>query len=236
MAVVIPAHNEAASIAAVVADVRRCAPQAEIVVIDDGSSDETSAVARRCGAAVLSLPYNLGIGGAIQTGYRYAIGRCDVVVRVDGDGQHDARYIEQLVAPLRAGEADVVIGSRFAGGGAYASSLPRALGIRFFSALVGLATRQRFSDTTSGFHACTRDAAAFLVAAMPPDYPEIEGLILLCRAGFRVSESAVVMRPRQGGRSSIGPIQAVYYVFKVTIAVLIGVLRRQPAKETHGSG
>jgi glycosyltransferase involved in cell wall biosynthesis len=234
LAVIIPAHNEAGNIGAVIHDARRHAPQAEIVVVDDGSTDATAPTARAAGATVISLLHNLGISGAVQTGYRYAIREHDAIVRLDGDGQHDARYVHSLLAPIHAGSADFVIGSRFAGSGVYTRPFARAVGIRFFSFLVTLVTRQHVSDPTSGFHACTADAARFLARNMPSDYPEIEGLILLCRAGFRVQEAPVVMRPRQGGVSSIGRARAVYYVLKVTLAVLIGLLRARPPKESTG--
>jgi glycosyltransferase involved in cell wall biosynthesis len=231
VAVIIPAHNEADNIGTVILDVRRYLPEAEIIVVDDGSIDATAAVGRGAGATVISLPHNLGISAAVQTGYRYAILDHDVIVRVDGDGQHDARDIKHLLAVILAGRADFVIGSRFASAPTYKSPLSRALGIRFFSLLVALVTGQRFSDTTSGFHACTRAAARFLARNMPSDYPEIEGLILLCRAGFSVQEVPVSMRPRQGGASSFGWLRAVYFVCKVTVAVAIGLLRAYPARE-----
>lgn len=225
-AVIVPAYREAASIGSVVHELQHYLAGAEVVVIDDGSGDATAQVARAAGATVVVLPHNLGISAAVQTGYRYALSRShDLVVRVDGDGQHDPRYIADLLAPLRDGRADMVVGSRFLGHGMYQPSLTRAIGIRFFSRLVGLVTGCWFTDTTSGFHACTADVAGFLASHMPTDYPEIEGLILLTQAGFRVREVPVAMRERRSGTSSIGRVRALYYVAKVTVSILIGLLR-----------
>ena len=230
--VLVPAYNEEASIAGVVSEIRQQAVGADVVVIDDGSGDGTAGAARAAGATVIRLQHNLGIGGAVQTGYRYAVAQgYRYVVRMDGDGQHDASCIGALLSPLRSGQADVVIGTRFGGQGTYRAPIARALGIRLFSLLVRLVTGQRFTDTTSGFQACTLRAARFLAARLPSDYPEIEGLILLCRAGFRVQEVAVTMRARQSGVSSIGRLRALYYVLKVTLAVCIDLLRPAPVGE-----
>jgi len=227
--IIIPAYNEAKNIAQVIATTRTSAPLADILVVNDGSADDTAAIARSAGATVISLPYNLGIGGAVQTGYIFAneMGY-DVVARLDGDGQHDPAQLTGLIQPVASGEADVVIGSRYVSGQGYQASLSRAIGIKLFATLVSLITGQRFTDTTSGFQAANREAVAFLAEHLPTDYPEIEGLVLLGRAGFRVREVPVTMRPRQAGESSITPFRAAYYVLKVLLAILIGLLRRLP--------
>lgn len=233
LAVIVPMYNESASIGPVVREIRLHAPQADVVVIDDGSSDNSACIAGSAGATVLKLPYNLGIGGAVQTGYRYAVSQgYDAVVRMDGDGQHDASDIPALLAPILDGSADVVIGSRFLNGRGYVPSLLRSIGIRFFAILASLITRRRITDPTSGFQACSKTAAHFLAAYTPQDYPEVEGLLLLCRAGFRIQEVAVTMRSRFAGKSSIRKLKTVYYVLKVTLAVLIGLLR--PSSHLEG--
>jgi glycosyltransferase involved in cell wall biosynthesis len=229
LAVIVPVYNEAASISSVICETRLAAPQAAIVIVDDSSSDNSADVAEASGATVIRLPYNLGIGGAVQTGYRFAseLGY-DIVVRLDGDGQHDPAQMESLIRPIVSRQADVVIGSRFVNEQGYRASLARGLGIRLFATLVSLVSHQRFTDTTSGFQAANRPAAGFLSRHLPSDYPEIEGLVLLCRAGFRVVEVPVTMRPRRAGRSSITALTSVYYTFKVLLAILIGLLRRLP--------
>jgi glycosyltransferase involved in cell wall biosynthesis len=229
--VTIPVYNEAPCIASVIHEVRSYANRADIVVINDGSSDGSASIARDAGAEVIDLPFNLGIGGAVQTGLMFAAERdYDLVARLDGDGQHNAAQLAQLIRPVISGEADVVIGSRFIEGRGYTSSLARAIGMRVFSGVVALVTGHHFTDTTSGFQVLNRAAACFLASHLPTDYPEIEGLVLLCRAGFRVCEVAVTMRPRIAGRSSISPWRAIYYICKVSLAVLIGRVRRLPKK------
>ncbi len=226
---IIPAYNEAAYIGQVIGQVRQHLPLADILVINDGSTDATPQAARQAGAYVINLPYNLGIGGAVQAGYLFAWEQgYQVVVRLDGDGQHDPAQLAKLLQPLNRGEADVVIGSRYVAGPGYQASRWRAVGIRLFAGLVSLITGQRFTDTTSGFQAVNRPAAVFLAQHLPTDYPEIEGLLLLHRAGFRLCEVPVTMRPRQASRSSITALKAVYYVSKVLLAIFTGLLRQLP--------
>lgn len=229
VAVILPAYNEAASVASVVTAIRREIPTARIVVVDDGSSDDSARMASGAGADVLSLPYNLGIGAAVQTGYLFATeAGFDVVARLDSDGQHNPMQLTSLIDPIIAGQADVVIGSRFLTSSGYQASLSRAVGTKVFAVLVSFITRQRFTDTTSGFQAANQAAARFLATHMPTDYPEIEGLVMLCRAGFRVREVAVTMRPRKSGHSSITPLRSAYYVLKVTLAVLVSLFQPVP--------
>lgn len=235
--VIVPAFNEEDNLGDVIYCIKQHAESADVMVINDGSADATSTVARSADAYVIDLPFNLGIGGAVQTGYILArqMGYT-IVARLDGDGQHDAAQLARLVEPVASGEADVAIGSRYVNGRGYQASLFRAGGIKLFAAVVSLITGQRFTDTTSGFQVSNRAAAAFLAAHLPTDYPEIEGLVLLCKAGFRVREVAVTMQPRQAGESSITAWRAVYYMFKVPLAILIGLLRKQPERTGLGTG
>lgn len=229
--IIVPAYNEADSIASVVTQARQALPNADMLVVDDGSSDATASVAARAGATVLSLPFNLGIGGAVQTGYRFAINQSyRWVARIDGDGQHDPSQLEGLLQRVMTGAADVVIGSRYLTPNGYRASLARYWGARLFASIVSLITRRSLTDVTSGFMVANRHVAAFLAENAPGDYPEIESLVLLCRAGYRVQEAAVTMQERLGGKSSIGLVDSIYYVVKVLLAILIGLLRRAPRR------
>ena len=221
--VVIPAYNEAANITGVVAAVRD-AFLGDIVVIDDGSDDDTAAQARRTGATVLQHPCNLGIGATVQTGFLYALARgYDAVLRLDGDGQHDPVFIPQFLE-LLAG-ADIVVGSRFLAREGYQSTLVRRMGIvvlGLLSALVGT----RVTDPTSGYWAVNAKALELLARFQPDDYPETQALVLATRAGLRIRELPVVMQARQAGRSSIGgALHAGFYMLKVMLAVSIERLR-----------
>lgn len=229
--VIIPAFNEEPNIAEVVKGIRSCLPFADILVIDDGSQDHTADVARQAGAVVLRLPYNLGIGGAVQTGFKFAhLLGYECVARVDADGQHDPHDLPRLLNIVRTQQADVAIGSRFDHiTPDRATSVLRRLGCWGFGHLVGLLTGQPASDTTSGLQCLNRRAVACLARYYPQDYPEVEGRIVLHRAGLRVREVPVIMRPRNGGRSSITAPRAVYYVFKVLLATLMATVRETPA-------
>jgi glycosyltransferase involved in cell wall biosynthesis len=229
--VTIPAYNEAGSIASVIEGVRASMPQAAIAVVDDGSTDATAQHVKQAGAILLRLPYNLGIGGAMQTGYRFAVQQgYDLVARLDGDGQHNPAQLERLLEPIRAGRADVVIGSRYLTGSGFAASRVRRWGISIFAAFVTLLTGRPFTDVTSGFQAANIEAASFLAEHCPSDYPEIEGLVLLCRAGFRVQEVPVTMQARTAGHSSIRAWHTLYYVIKVLLAILVAFLRQPPQR------
>jgi glycosyltransferase involved in cell wall biosynthesis len=223
---IVPAFQERASIARVVEDIRRLS-SADVVVIDDGSGDGTAAEAVRAGARVITLPFNLGIGSAVQTGYMVALeGGYDIAIQVDGDGQHPAEEIDRLIAALGETGADIVVGSRFIGGGAYRAPFGRRLGIAVFARLVSLVTGVRMTDTTSGFRASGRRAITLFAAAYPHDYPEVEAVIIAHRAGLRLVEIPVEMRERQGGRSSITPLKSGYYMLKVIMAIVMVLLRR----------
>jgi glycosyltransferase involved in cell wall biosynthesis len=229
-AAVVPAFNEAGSIRSVVAEIRDADPEFEVVVVDDGSTDGTAELARSAGATVLSLPYNLGIGAAVQTGLQYAWERdFDIAVQVDGDGQHDARELRTLLAPVLAGEADIAVGSRFVGTHAYQASLARRAGIVLFAGVVSLIVRQRVTDTTSGFRAMNRRGIRLFANDYPHDYPEVEATVLVFRHRLRMVEVPVAMRRRENGRSSITAFRSLYYMGKVSLALFVGLLRPRPA-------
>ncbi len=223
--VIIPAYNEAGNIAGVLAALRRDAPEFDCVVVDDGSTDATAAICRAQGCRVLSLAVNLGIGGAMQTGYRYAARHgYDVAVQIDGDGQHDPTYLAAMLNALTAQGADMVIGSRFLAGEGYQSTLLRRWGIRYFSALIRALTGTTVTDPTSGCRMVRRELIEAFAADYPPDYPEPESVAKLLRRGGKVVELPVEMRARGGGSSSIGALASLYYVVKVTFAILLSAL------------
>ena len=232
---VVPAFDEAGAIGEVVEEIRAFDPAIDVVVVDDGSTDATPDVARAAGAAVVRLPFNLGIGAAVQTGFRYALEQgYDVAVRLDGDGQHDASELGKLLEPLARDEADVVTGSRFRGGdGSYRPPLGRRLGITWFARLVSLLSRQRVTDTTSGFQALNRSAIELFARDYPSDYPEVEATVLLLKHRLRLMEVPVVMREREHGSSSITFVSSIYYAIKVTLALLVAMARRSavPSQE-----
>jgi glycosyltransferase involved in cell wall biosynthesis len=226
---IVPAYNEEAVIGGVVKEIRRADPDLEIVVIDDGSRDGTAATATAFGARVITLPYNLGIGGAMQTGYQFAFERgFDVAVQIDGDGQHDPRDLEQLLSPIFSDDADLVVGSRFSGEKFYRGTFTRRIGIRFFARVVSLIVRQRVTDTTSGFRAVSRRGIRLFAAEYPHDYPEVESTVLAYRHQLRIAEVPVAMRGRVAGHSSITALQSIYYMVKVTLALFITLFRRYP--------
>jgi len=225
---VVPAFEEEAAIGAVVSEIHDFDPGIDVVVVDDGSRDETTEAAVAAGAVVVRLPFNLGIGAAVQTGFRYALEQdYDVAVRLDGDGQHDATELPKLLAPLERGEADVVTGSRFRDeNGGYRPPLGRRLGITWFAKLVSLLSRQQVTDTTSGFQALNRSAISLFARDYPSDYPEVEATVLLLKHRLRLLEVPVEMRERETGSSSITFLASLYYAVKVTLALFVGIARR----------
>ncbi|MFQ5512154.1 MAG: glycosyltransferase family 2 protein [Candidatus Krumholzibacteriia bacterium] len=229
--IIVPAHNEEAALPGVIHDIRTHQPRADIVVVDDASSDDTSATAHRLGAAVLRLPLNLGIGGAVQTGFRYARHKgYEYALQVDGDGQHPASAIADVLEPVSGGRADVAIGSRFLGREGFQSTFMRRVGIGMFRLLSRLTTGRTVTDSTSGFRAYNAAAIRYLAETYPSDYPEVEAVISLSRNRFRIVEVPVEMRERQGGQSSITIGRSAYYMIKVMLASLISNL-----KPTHRS-
>jgi glycosyltransferase involved in cell wall biosynthesis len=228
--ILIPAFNEAACIRQVVIGVQQAVPEAHILVIDDGSVDDTALEAAKAGAIVLRHPFNMGIGGTVQTGLKFACRQgYEQVVRVDGDGQHNPAHIDVGTSRLAAGQSDIVFGSRFLGSD-HSMRIPpgRRVGISLFALVVSLLTGQRATDTTSGFFGMNRRAMALLAEHMPQDYPEVESRIILHKAGLRVSELPTPMRNRRTGSSSINFGRSIYYAFKVTIAALITAFKEIP--------
>jgi glycosyltransferase involved in cell wall biosynthesis len=226
---ILPAHNEEGSVGGVVAEIRAADPLFDVVVIDDGSTDRTVAVAREAGAAVVSLPFNLGIGGAMQTGFRYAFENgYEVAVQIDSDGQHDPSELPKILAPILADEADLVVGSRFRGEarGHYRAPLMRRLGITIFASVVSLLIRQKVTDTTSGFRAVNRFGIKLFAADYPHDYPEVEATVMVFKHRLRLVEVPVRMRERETGTSSIGAFDSAYYMVKVLLAIFVSVFRR----------
>ncbi len=225
--IIVPAYNEEESIPGVIRDLREQVPQAEILVVDDGSEDATTQVAGQMGAKVLELPFNLGIGGAVQTGYLYAQQHGhDIAVQFDGDGQHIASEVKKLIEPLASGRADLSIGSRFLTPGIYRAPVFRKLGIRIFSFVLSRILGMAVTDSTSGFRAANRKAIEFFSRSYPDDYPEVESLVLLHKMNMRFEEVAATMRERTGGRSSITPVRSIYYMIKVLMAIFIDLLKK----------
>jgi glycosyltransferase involved in cell wall biosynthesis len=227
--IIIPAYNEEKALGGVLSAVRAEAPGFDVLVVNDGSADGTSAAARAFpGVKVIDLPENLGIGGAVQTGFLYARKRgYDLSVQVDGDGQHKPSEIPKIAGPIRAGEADAVIGSRFLGERSYAGHPFRRAGIAVFELINRLLLGERITDSTSGFRAYNRRAIEVLSETYPDDYPEPEAIYILRRRGLRVREVPVEMTLRAGGKSSITLFRSLYYMVKVTLAILVLNLRKE---------
>jgi glycosyltransferase involved in cell wall biosynthesis len=228
--VIVPAFNEEASLGRVIASVCLAAPSADVLVINDGSDDATAAVAEAAGARVISLPFNLGIGAAMQTGFIFAQEQgYDLAVQVDGDGQHDPQEIPDILGPVLAGQADVVAGSRYIENRGYITPALRRFGIVMLATAISLITGRRVTDPTSGFRASNRRAICFCARHYPSDYPEPESVVLFSQARLRMIETPVTMNPRYGGQSSITLLRSVYYMVKVFLAILIGLMRQAPS-------
>ena len=231
---IVPSFNEEENIAGVIESIKRENPLVDVLVVNDGSNDTTGAVAQSSGLArVVNLPCNLGIGGAVQTGFIFAKREgYDIAFQFDGDGQHIASEIKKILDPVKNNYADVVIGSRFCGdGGGYRSSLSRRLGIKVFEIVNSLLIKQKITDNTSGFRAYNRRAIHFLARNYPMDYPEPEAVLILGRNGFRLREIPVLMRERKGGRSSISGTGSLYYMIKVLLALLVCCFRPREIKD-----
>jgi glycosyltransferase involved in cell wall biosynthesis len=225
--IIVPAYNEEESLPGVIRDLREQVPSAEVLVVNDGSQDATTRVAREMGVKVLDLPFNLGIGGAVQAGYLYAHQHGhDIAVQFDGDGQHIAAEINKLIVPMETGRVDLSIGSRFLNPGGYRAPIFRKLGIRIFSFVLSRILGMAVTDSTSGFRAANRRAIEFLSRTYPDDYPEVEALVLLHKMNMRMEEVAVSMQERTGGKSSITPVRSAYYMLKVLMAIFIDLLKK----------
>jgi glycosyltransferase involved in cell wall biosynthesis len=215
----------------VVRDIKRDSPDFDVLVVDDGSTDATAAEARKHGATLLRHPFNTGIGGAMQSGYRYALRNdYDVAVQVDGDGQHKTEYLPEMLAALHTGgtEADMVYGSRFRGDPGYKVPLGRRLGNLIFSVVLTAITRQRITDPTSGFRMANRHGIELFARDYPHDYPEVEAILMLHAHRLRIHEVHVQMNARGYGSSSIDYPRSAYYMLKVLLALFVGLFRRRP--------
>lgn len=224
--IIVPAYNEADNIETVVSKLRSIR-DVDFIVVNDGSSDNTEELLIELDAPHISLSRNLGIGGAMQTGYKYAWrNNYDIAVQFDGDGQHDEKCIATIIEPILANEADLVVGSRFMGGeNTFKSSVMRRVGIRCLSGVLKAATGVQVLDVTSGFRAVGREAMSLFAKKYPTDYPEPDSLARILSAGLRVKEVPVVMYERLGGTSSIRGLSAAYYMVKVSVAILLSSSR-----------
>jgi hypothetical protein len=225
--VVIPALNEQESLPGTLDELRAAAPGVDVVVVDDGSRDHTARVAGERGVAVLRHPFNLGVGAALQTGFRYAVDHgYDIAVQLDADGQHDPHELASLVSPVAEGRCDVAIGSRYVTATGYQAPLSRRLGMLLFAGVVRLALRQRIADTTSGFRAYGRTVMEVCQHDFPRDFPDAPLLITLGRRGFRLLEVPVRMRERERGKSFYTLGKSLYYPYKNLLASLMAWLQR----------
>jgi glycosyltransferase involved in cell wall biosynthesis len=234
---IVPAYNEEYSVGAVIAGLRQHVPDADVLVVNDGSKDLTAERARDAGAIVINLPFNLGIGGAVQTGYKYARDHgYEIAVQVDGDGQHNPSEIHKLLDALGRSNADLVIGSRFAQRSPYRASVMRRAGIFILATIISSIVRKRLTDPTSGFRAMNRKMILLFASTYPQDYPEPEAIILAHCCGHMVAEVPVLMNDRFFGESSITKIRASYYMMKVLLAILVDCFKTRPVLNGGGEG
>lgn len=227
--VIVPAFNECGNVGRTVSEIRQAWGRADILVIDDGSKDDTAREAREAGGMVVSLPFNLGIGAAVQTGFKYAKSHgYGIAVQIDGDGQHDASFLDKIISPLLREEADMAVGSRFLGKSTGWQSTPgRRVGINFFVHLINVLTGVKISDPTSGFRAYNQKMIAMFSEYYPYDFPEPEAIVVAHQAGARIIELPVAMRAREAGNSSIRYFKTLYYMAKVTLAILLHMIRQR---------
>lgn len=227
--IIIPAYNESRVIGRLINELRDIHPSYHIVVINDGSTDNTEEQVLKTGAAIITLPYNLGIGGAVQTGFQYALeNNYDVAVQLDGDAQHDPRYLPDIINPILNEQYDLCIGSRFMKDeSGFKSTFTRRIGIRFFASLLHFITRVPLTDPTSGFRATGKSLIASFAEYYPVDFPEPEAIQIAKRLNKKIGEVPVKMRKRLGGVSSIRSFKTVYYMIKVTLAILIDTLKKK---------
>ncbi len=228
--VIVPAYNEEGSIGQVLEEIRAADPDLTVVVINDASRDGTAAIAMRAGVSVVHLPFNVGIGGAMQTGYQYAREHgFEVAIQIDSDGQHDPHELPKLLAPLARGDADMVIGARFLpGAGEYKAPPGRRMGMVIFSAVARVLVKLKITDPTSGFRAVNRLGIELFAREYPHDFPEVESNVLAARHGLRLVEVPVQMRERAAGRSSVTTIRGTYFVIRILLALFISIFRRYP--------
>jgi glycosyltransferase involved in cell wall biosynthesis len=235
--IIVPAYNEEANIRRTLKEIFALSIPLSVVVVDDGSRDLTAKEAREAGANVISLPFNLGIGGAVQTGFQLAFERgFDIAVQIDGDGQHDPEYLRAILDPVLKGEADMTIGSRFMPSTEKGdqSSFARRVGINFFVSLIGMLTGKHIYDPTSGFRAYNKRMIKLFARHYPSDFPEPEAIVVAQRFKARIVELPVVMRKRQGGASSIKYFKSLYYMMKVTVAIILDMLKTRRLAAQYG--
>ena len=230
--VIIPAYNEAASIINTVNDIKLNAPGFDYIIINDGSKDNTAKVCAENGINHLNLSMNLGIGGAVQTGYMYAYrNQYDIAVQFDGDGQHDAAFLDIMCKEITEEKCDLVVGSRFIEKEGFQSSGLRRFAIRYFTFLIEILTGSKITDPTSGLRMCNSKIIEKFAMEYPKDYPEPETTVSVLKDKFKVCEMPVVMKERGEGKSSISPLKSVYYMIKVTLAILIECTRKRGIKK-----
>ncbi len=234
--VIIPAYNEEKSIGRVIDEIQETAPGVDIVVVNDDSSDNTAKIVREKGIRVLSHAINLGPGAATQTGYKYALNYSyDFVVQLDGDGQHDARYIDDLLNVVKSNSADMVIGSRFLGIQGYRPSWIRRVGMKILAVTISLIIGQKITDSSSGFRALRREVVEFFTDVnYPSDYQDADVLMLTHFAGFRIREVPVIMQENLDGSSLLSGSRFVYYGFKILLSIIVTLLRERPTRERRG--
>jgi len=226
--IIMPAYNEGGKAGQMVGLIKALGLDADILVVDDGSVDDTAESARAAGARVLRLPFNLGYGGALQTGFRYALRQgYSYAVQIDADGQHEPEYISHLLGPVKAGLADAAMGSRFIGLGEYRATFARTLGMRLFGGIASAFIGRRVTDPTTGFQAINRDVIRFYASdGYPVDFPDADVLIMLHRAGLKTVEVPVVMHQRAEGKSMHSGLKPLYYVFKMFLSIMVTLLRK----------
>jgi glycosyltransferase involved in cell wall biosynthesis len=236
--VIIPAHNEARNLGQVLAEIADLGLHLDVLIVDDNSTDETASVALQAGARVQRLPCNLGYGGAVQAGFRYAVHYgYDFGVLMDADGQHAASSLVDLLRVVQEGRADVALGSRFLGRMDYRASFVKRMGMSFFSQVVSRITRRGITDPTSGFQAMNRDVMTFFaVDNYPVDFPDADTILLLHFAGFHLEEVPVVMRERLSGESMHSSWKPIYYIAKMFLAILVVLLRQGTHRNTVRPG
>ncbi len=219
---IIPAYNEEESLRSLIEEIKAVCPEVDYLVVNDCSSDDTERLLEELGANYITLPCNMGIGGAVQSGYRYAAQNgYDIAIQIDGDGQHDVRFVKDMVKLIEDKQADVVIGSRFIDKEGFQSSQARRIGIRILSMLIRLMCGAKVKDVTSGFRAVNRRFIELFAENYPDDYPEPEVIVTAKLYGAVIKELPVVMRERTTGKSSINLKRSIYYMIKVSLAIII---------------
>ncbi|MCX5884705.1 MAG: glycosyltransferase family 2 protein [Proteobacteria bacterium] len=236
--ILIPAFNEEKNIKQVISGIKQLWPETHILVVNDGSRDDTASVALKIGGEVISLPFNLGYGVALQTGYKYAINKdYKYLIQMDGDGQHDPAYIDDLLKVVTLNEADVAIGSRFSSEekrGTYRAGFFKKIGMKLFGLITSILIGQKVTDPTTGYQAMNRRVLEFFVSDIyPVDFPDADVLIMLHRAGFRIREVPVAMHQSVNNRSMHRGLVPLYYVFKMFLSIFVELLRKMPRREVQ---